>query len=171
MSKTTTSKNLSLTFIIVSLPPHADSASKPASFSISASVSRSSELSSTICTLPIISYHFLLFVQVRKRQLYSKRTPFPTSLSTSISPPCTSTYLLHKATPKSTLRDFVVKRGSKILPLLSSDMPSPVSAYSFLYPLPLYSPLFLSLTSLLRALLILHLFVIMSAHAAIVKAI
>lgn len=168
MSKTTTSKNLSLTFtfIIVSLPPHADSASKPASFSISASVSRSSELSSTICTLPIISYF-----SFRKRQLYSKRTPFPTSLSTSISPPCTSTYLLHKATPKSTLRDFVVKRGSKILPLLSSDMPSPVSAYSFLYPLPLYSPLFLSLTSLLRALLILHLFVIMSAHAAIVKAI
>lgn len=154
MSKTTTSKNLSLTFtfIIVSLPPHADSASKPASFSISASVSRSSELSSTICTLPIISYF-----SFRKRQLYSKRTPFPTSLSTSISPPCTSTYLLHKATPKSTLRDFVVKRGSKILPLLSSDMPSPVSAYSFLYPLPLYSPLFLSLTSLLRALLILHL--------------
>ncbi len=170
MSKTTTSKNLSLTFtfIIVSLSPHVDSASKPASFSISASVSRSSELSSTICTLPIISYF-----SFRKRQLYSKRTPFPTSLSTSISPPCTSTYLLHKATPKSksTLRDFVVKRGSKILPLLSSDMPSPVSAYSFLYPLPLYSPLFLSLTSLLRALLILHLFVIMSAHAAIVKAI
>ncbi len=154
MSKTTTSKNLSLTFtfIIVSLSPHVDSASKPASFSISASVSRSSELSSMICTLPIISYF-----SFRKRQLYSKRTPFPTSLSTSISPPCTSTYLLHKATPKSTLRNFVVKRGSKILPLLSSDMPSPVSAYSFLYPLPLYSPLFLSLTSLLRALLILHL--------------
>jgi len=154
MSKTTTSKNLSLTFtfIIVSLSPHADSASKPASFSISASVSRSSELSSTICTLPIISS-----ISFRKRQLYSKRTSFPTSLSTPISPPCTSTYLLHKATPKSTLRDFVVKRGSKILTLLSSDMPSPVSAYSFLYPLPLYSPLFLSLTSLLRALLILHL--------------
>ena len=169
MSKTTTSKNLSLTFIIVSLPPHADSASKPTSFSISASVSRSSELSSTICTLPIISCIFCF--SFRKRQLYSKRTPFPTSLTTSISPPCTSTYLLHKATPKSTPRDFVVKRGSKILPLLSSDMPSPVSAYSFLYSLPLYSPLFLSLTSLLRALLILHLFVIMSAHAAIVKAI
>ena len=154
MSKTTTSKNLSLTFIIVSLPPHADSASKPTSFSISASVSRSSELSSTICTLPIISCIFCF--SFRKRQLYSKRTPFPTSL-TSISPPCTSTYLLHKATPKSTPRDFVVKRGSKILPLLSSDMPSPVSTYSFLYSLPLYSPLFLSLTSLLRALLILHL--------------
>lgn len=123
-------------------------------------------LSARFLSFPIISS-----ISFRKRQLYSKRTPFPTSLSTSISPPCTSTYLLHKATPKSTLRDFVVKRGSKILPLLSSDMPSPVSAYSFLYSLPLYSPLFLSLTSLLRALLILHLFVIMSAHAAIVKAI
>ena len=118
-----------------------------------------------------LSFPIISSISFRKRQLYSKRTSFPTSLSTPISPPCTSTYLLHKATPKSTLRDFVVKRGSKILPLLSSDMPSPVSAYSFLYPLPLYSPLFLSLTSLLRALLILHLFVIMSAHAAIVKAI
>ena len=118
-----------------------------------------------------LSFPIISSISFRKRQLYSKRTSFPTSLSTPISPPCTSTYLLHKATPKSTLRNFVVKRGSKILPLLSSDMPSPVSAYSFLYPLPLYSPLFLSLTSLLRALLILHLFVIMSAHAAIVKAI
>jgi hypothetical protein len=54
--------------------------------------------------------------------------PFPFSLSKDTVPPMASVNLLTTGKPKPCPSDFVVNKGVKILSLISSEMPTPLSA-------------------------------------------